>query len=137
MRTLPELLGMGQSLLLLPVPISNVINIKEQRSVRRQLQVPLPPSRHKHRGNLSQRATNQLLKTVSSSAAQEHKESSQNGASTDAVAPLPAQVVLDVDKDGDGSQRSYAYEEEEPVEELRHLDSLLFVGVVELVRAQA
>lgn len=126
---------MGQSLLFLLVTITNVINIKEQRRIRRQFQVPLSPSCNKHRGDLSQRAANQFLEPVPFRAAQEHKEGDHYCTNTNPVTPFPAQVVLDIDKSGDCGQRSKADKEKEPVEEVCHLRSFFFVRVIELVRA--
>lgn len=128
---------MRQPLLLLLLPLAgNVIDVEEQRRVRRQLQTPLPPRRHHRRRDLGQGAPDQLLKPVLLSTGQKNQQSQNNRARAYPVPPLPSEVVLDVDQDRDGGERAETDEEEEPVEEFVHLVLLLLVGIVELIRPE-
>lgn len=132
---------MRQLLLLLLTTLSllpdEIIDVEQKTRIGWRLHPSLPPRRHEDGGDLRKGAAHQLLETVTFRPRQEHDEADEDGAGTDAVSPLSADVILDVDKDSDGGEGANADEEEEPVEEFDHLLLLLRVRLVELVGAEA
>ena len=133
LRNQPELLAAGQLLLLLPSSIDGVFDLVQRRWIRGQIHPPLPPCCNEHGSDLCQRATDQFFKPVSSSPGQEHNQSQHNGTSTYPISPLPAPIILNVNKNCHSSKWSNAYQEEEPIEENRRLRSLLLIRFVELI----
>jgi hypothetical protein len=67
---------------------------------------------------------------VPAGAGGKYYEPNGDGGGAGAVAPRPAEVVLDVDEHCDGEEGAQADEEEEPVEEAHHLRLLALVGLV-------
>lgn len=129
---------MRQSLLLdLHSLVHTVIYVVKKRQIRRQLGVSFPPRRDENCSNLCQRAPHQFLKPILSCARQKHNECNHNSARTYTIPPLPPQVVLYVDKNSHSTKRSYIDEEEEPIEELGHLGSLIWVRIIELIGPKA
>lgn len=128
---------MWQFLLLLLSNIFSIINIIQQRCIRWQFLIPFPPRSHEHGGYLGYGASHQFLKTVSSRARKEHKQSYHNSTSAYTVPPFTPQVVLYVNQDCNCTQRPYAYQEEEPVKEIGHVSSLFGIRVIELVRTES
>lgn len=127
---LPELFGVADSRRFGSILV-------EHPDIIRKVHLPFPNSGGNHLKDLDHRTSRTLLVPVPSRPWQEHKDGDQHRDGADAVSQAPANFVLNVDKDGDCCEGPDADEEEEPVEEERHLGFLSLVFLVELVCSEA
>nr|GLL45264.1 Os08g0155550 [Ipomoea trifida] len=130
-------------ILKLPIDLSMVVawmtesGLIKHANIIGKVHMPLPNSTNNDLKYVNNRTPRAFLVPIPRSPRQEYNNGDNHGNGANPIAQTSPNFILDVHQHRDSSESPYADEEEEPVEEIRHLCLLLLVFVVELVGPEA
>lgn len=109
----------------------------EKRRVRGIVQFPLSKSGDQNLKHGSERASSWDPIPIPRPTENEDHDSRGHGGCDDAVSDSPADIILDVDDQGDAEKQAATESEVPPIEERHLLDALRVMIIVELIGAEA